>query len=295
MSEIQAYNGMLQSAPGILFTLFAGPLSDQIGRKPLILSALFGYLLLDVIFLFNAVWFFELKVEYLLLECLQDLTGGATCFYLAAYSYMSDITDPATRTRRLSLLDCFMPIGFCIGLPLGTWIRNNHGFVALYTTAGSMILVAMLYVAFSLKESVSRHPKDKGDDIIVKPDKGNIFRRIILNGNIEFRRLLQKLYPIVHIWLPNHVQATAGWSEEVDPVLHGGVLHEQGDRLRGRQRDLHVLQDPVRGHKLRHGQPVHCIHLAHVLLPGELMTADIHSNDNNNIFTKHSRLPWSPS
>ena len=55
---------MLQSAPGILFTLFAGPLSDQLGRKPLILSALFGYLLLDFIFLFNAVWFFELKEEY---------------------------------------------------------------------------------------------------------------------------------------------------------------------------------------------------------------------------------------
>ena len=55
---------MLQSAPGIIFTLFAGPLSDQLGRKPLIFSALFGYLLLDIIFLFNAVWFFELKVEY---------------------------------------------------------------------------------------------------------------------------------------------------------------------------------------------------------------------------------------
>ena len=173
VSEIQAYNGMLQSAPGIIFTLFAGPLSDQLGRKPLILSALFGYLLLDIIFLFNAVWFFELKVEYLLLECLQDLMGGATCFYLAAYSYMADITTPETRTRRLSLLDCFMPIGFCIGLPLGTWLRNNHGFVALYLTAGSMVLLAMLYVLFILKESVSRNAKDKGDVIIVKPDKGD--------------------------------------------------------------------------------------------------------------------------
>ena len=118
VSEIQAYNGMLQSAPGIVFTLFAGPLTDSFGRKPLIISALFGYLLLDIIFLVNAYWFFELKVvlvpvafliachsisatcaqvEYLLLECLQDLTGGATCFYLASYSYMADITTPDTR------------------------------------------------------------------------------------------------------------------------------------------------------------------------------------------------------
>ena len=38
---------------------------------------------------------------------------------------MSDITTPDTRTRRLSFLDAFMPIGFIIGLPIGTWLRNR--------------------------------------------------------------------------------------------------------------------------------------------------------------------------
>ena len=62
VSEIQAYNGMLQSAPGIVFTLFAGPMTDRFGRKPLIICALLGYLLLDIIFLINSYWFYELKV-----------------------------------------------------------------------------------------------------------------------------------------------------------------------------------------------------------------------------------------
>ena len=53
---------MLQSAPGVLFTLVAGPLTDSWGRRPLILSALLGYLLLNLILLVNAVWFLELKV-----------------------------------------------------------------------------------------------------------------------------------------------------------------------------------------------------------------------------------------
>ena len=53
VSELQAYNGMLQSAPGVLFTLVAGPLTDSWGRRPLILSALLGYLLLNLILLVN--------------------------------------------------------------------------------------------------------------------------------------------------------------------------------------------------------------------------------------------------
>ena len=67
----QAFNGILQSAPPIFFTLVAGPLSDRYGRKPLILISFFGQILLGVVFLVNTFWFEELKVEYLLFECLQ--------------------------------------------------------------------------------------------------------------------------------------------------------------------------------------------------------------------------------
>merc|ERR1712055_279117 len=131
VAGIQAYNGFLQNVPGLIFTLFAGPLSDSYGRKPLIISSLFGYFVLNIVFLINSFWFYELKVEYLLFECLQDFTGGAICFYLASYSYMVDITKPETRTRRLSILDSFIPVGFIAGLPFGTYIKNNFGLVPL--------------------------------------------------------------------------------------------------------------------------------------------------------------------
>ena len=52
VSELQAYNRMLQSAPGLIFTLVAGPF-----------SALLGHLVLNLILLINAVWFIELKVK----------------------------------------------------------------------------------------------------------------------------------------------------------------------------------------------------------------------------------------
>ena len=62
MTELQAYKGMLQAAPGLLFTLVAGPLTDSWGRRPLLLCALLDHLLLCLILLVNAVWFLELKV-----------------------------------------------------------------------------------------------------------------------------------------------------------------------------------------------------------------------------------------
>ena len=69
--QIKAYSQMLQALPGVLFTLVAGPLSDRYGRKPLLLISLTGFVLLQLVFLVNAIWFEELAVEYLLIESLQ--------------------------------------------------------------------------------------------------------------------------------------------------------------------------------------------------------------------------------
>ena len=136
----------------MIFVLFAGPLTDTYGRKPLIICALFGYFLLDVIFLINSIFFYELKVEYLLLECLQDLTGGGAAFYLASYSLMVDITTPDIRTTRLSILDGSLSIGFVIGRPLGTFLKESYGFVTLFSIATCVILSCILYVVFVVKE-----------------------------------------------------------------------------------------------------------------------------------------------
>ena len=57
-------------------------------------------------------------------------------------------------------------------------LRNTHGFVALFLTAACMILAAILYVAFGLKESIRKQPDeaskepDNNTTIKLKPDKG---------------------------------------------------------------------------------------------------------------------------
>ena len=114
------------------------------------------------------------QVEFLLLECLQDLTGGKPAFYLASYSLMVDITNPETRTRRLSILDSFIPIGFLTGLPLGTFLKNQFGYVLVFCVGCLAVLLCIVYVVFLLKEDVQPQPpgEDKEAELTVKLDKG---------------------------------------------------------------------------------------------------------------------------
>ena len=72
-ATLKMYNSVLQAIPGTLYLLIAGPLSDVYGRKPFIAFALFGYVLSNAVFLINGYFFYELKAEYLLFECLQGM------------------------------------------------------------------------------------------------------------------------------------------------------------------------------------------------------------------------------
>ena len=58
----QGINGALQSIPSLLVALVVGPMSDAYSRKPLILFSIGGYLLLNLIYLINSYWFYQLKV-----------------------------------------------------------------------------------------------------------------------------------------------------------------------------------------------------------------------------------------
>ena len=91
VSEVQAYNGMLQSAPAIIFTLFAGPLSDTYGRKFLIIFALFGYFILNIVFLINSFWFYELPVS-IMLDFVQKrkIIIGAPAIFKTTKNYLMD-------------------------------------------------------------------------------------------------------------------------------------------------------------------------------------------------------------
>ena len=93
-----------------------------------------------------------MKVEYLLFECLQDITGGEIVFGLGIYSLMADITTEENRTRRMAVLDAFVFVGIAVGFVLGGMIRHTLGWTPLYLISMALIVTDILYVIFFVKE-----------------------------------------------------------------------------------------------------------------------------------------------
>jgi len=202
VSEIQAYNGVLQSVPGIILAFFAGPLSDKFGRKPLLVFSLFGYLILSIVFLINSIWFDELKVEYLLFECLQDITGGEIVFGVGINSLMVDITTPENRTRRIAVLDTFFLLGLAVGLQMSGIIRNYLGWVPLFLTSSLVLVLNILYVIFKIKEGTKLEEElPNNNEAKSEQTKGMVLHSIMKAPLMGFKSVWRKRPNGARVWV----------------------------------------------------------------------------------------------
>merc|ERR1712212_809128 len=151
IAAVQGLNGALQSLPTIVVAFFAGPISDRFSRKPLILMSLGGYLLLNLIYAVNAFWFYELKMEYLLFECLQDITGGDLVFLLGINALPVDTTTTEERTTRLIVIDAFRYAGRALGVQLAAHITTQFGWSAIFGVNFALLAGNFVYISFVVK------------------------------------------------------------------------------------------------------------------------------------------------
>ena len=88
----------------------------------------------------------------------------------------------------------------------GTYIRNNYGFVAVFSTGCATILLAIIFVIFILKESISQDTRERDDKTLqFKGFIGNLINQNLMRTNV-YCRLLQRPAQPNTLRLQDHLQ-----------------------------------------------------------------------------------------
>ncbi|MBL1409020.1 TCR/Tet family MFS transporter [Sphingobacterium faecale] len=149
ISEAATYGGWLAFV--YAFTQFicspiVGNLSDQYGRRPIILISLFGFAI-DYIFLAFAPsigWLFLGRV-------IAGVTGASMS---TASAYIADISTDENRTKNFGMIGAALGLGFIIGPVIGGGLGHYGARVPFYTAA-VLCFLNFLYGYFVLPESLS--------------------------------------------------------------------------------------------------------------------------------------------
>ncbi|TAF94465.1 MAG: MFS transporter [Cytophagia bacterium] len=157
LSQASRYGGLLMFAYAFMQFLFSpilGGLSDQYGRRPILLASLFGFGI-DYLFLGFAPTIFWLFIGRLI----AGITGAS---FTTAGAYIADVSPPEKRAQNFGLIGMAFGVGFIIGPVLGGLLGHYGPRVPFFVSAG-LTLVNWLYGYFVLPESLkleNRRPFD---------------------------------------------------------------------------------------------------------------------------------------
>ncbi|MEO0065009.1 MAG: hypothetical protein RI983_335 [Bacteroidota bacterium] len=129
-----------------------GNLSDQYGRRPILLFSLFGFGIdyLFVAFAPSIAWLFVGRI-------VAGITGASIT---TASAYMADISTPENRAQNFGMIGAAFGLGFIIG-PLLGGLLGEHGSRLPFFVAAGLALANWLYGYFVLPESLPKHLRRK--------------------------------------------------------------------------------------------------------------------------------------
>ncbi|HEY4937246.1 MAG TPA: TCR/Tet family MFS transporter [Puia sp.] len=129
-----------------------GNLSDQYGRRPVLLFSLFGFGV-DYIFLGFAPSFGWLFLG----RTISGITGAS---FTTASAYIADISNEETRAKNFGLVGAAFGLGFIIGPAIGG-LLTGWGIRAPFYAAAILTLLNWLYGYFVLPESLLKENRRK--------------------------------------------------------------------------------------------------------------------------------------
>ena len=148
ISEAALWGGWLMFAYAITQFLFApvlGGLSDQWGRRPVLLGSLFGFGV-DYLFLSFAStigWFFVGRV-------IAGIFGSSMT---TAAAYIADISSPEKRAQNFGMIGAAFGLGFIIGPAIGG-VLGQYGARVPFLVAAGLSFLNWMYGYFILPESL---------------------------------------------------------------------------------------------------------------------------------------------
>jgi len=129
-----------------------GSLSDQYGRRPVLLFALFGFCV-DYVFLGFAPTFGWLFLG----RTISGITGAS---FSTASAYIADISTAETRAKNFGLIGAAFGMGFIIGPAIGG-LLTGWGIRAPFYAAAILTFLNWLYGYFVLPESLAKENRRK--------------------------------------------------------------------------------------------------------------------------------------
>src|SRR5579859_4336692 len=145
--DVAPYIGImiaLYAAMQFVFAPMLGALSDNIGRRPVLLVSLAGAAINYVVMAFAPqLWMLFLG---------RAVAGLTSANMSVASAYITDISPADTRARRFGLFNAMFGIGFIIGPVLGGWLGDT-GLRLPFIAAAALNACNLLLAVFILPES----------------------------------------------------------------------------------------------------------------------------------------------
>lgn len=141
------YSEIISLTCGSITALIYGPLSDTIGRKPILLIVFIGLLLASLMQI--SVILFEINLYYNLLSvALYGLGGGFATMSGVTFAAVTDITPKKWRTIRMGAVESCVALGFIASFLIGfNWFQSdNCNFLPPAILMVALSIISLLYL-----------------------------------------------------------------------------------------------------------------------------------------------------
>ncbi|RYG39610.1 MAG: MFS transporter, partial [Chitinophagaceae bacterium] len=159
-SEISGWLTLAYAVPQLAFAPLIGNLSDRFGRRPVILTSLFGFAI-DYVFLSWAPSLIFLFIG----RIVAGITGAS---FTTAAAYIADISTAETRAKNFGMIGAAFGLGFIIGPALGG-LLGELGPRVPFIAAAILTGINWVYGYFVLPESLPPEKRRKFEWIRASP------------------------------------------------------------------------------------------------------------------------------